>query len=163
MGQVDAIANIGTDPARLNSFTTEFVFNQNTFGSGQWWRFNHFRKTDGYVNMPLDGLWARAPYLHNGSVPTLRDLLKPSKGKGGEFVAGLHRPKVFTRGDDVYDPKNVGFRSDAERERSDDGRKLFLYDTSLKGNRNTGHEGAQFGTELPANDKEALLEYLKKL
>ena len=42
------------------------------------WRFTHFRKTFGYANMPLDGLWLRAPYLHNGSVPTLRDLLEPA-------------------------------------------------------------------------------------
>jgi hypothetical protein len=160
VGQVEPIDKVGTDRSRLESFSSEFAFNQNTFGAGQWWRFKNFRKTNGYVNMPLDGLWARAPYLHNGSVPTLRDLLKRSKD----------RPRVFTRGDDVYDPKNVGFRSDPDRERSDDGRKLFRFETILPGtettvpgNGNGGHEGPRYGTELPENDKEALLEYLKKL
>jgi hypothetical protein len=151
IGQVDPIDRIGTDPYRLNSFTAEFAFNQNTFGSGQWWRFRHFRKTNGYVNMPLDGIWARAPYLHNGSVPTLHDLLNKS----------ADRPKQFWRGDDEYDPAKVGFRSD--RERSADGRALFQFDTALKGNGKQGHEGRPYGTDLPAAEKKALLEYLKKL
>ncbi len=72
----------------------------NTIGEGKPWRFNHFRKTNGYANMPLDGLWLRAPYLHNGSVPTLRALLFPEE-----------RPAVFYRGYDVYDWTNVGFVS----------------------------------------------------
>jgi hypothetical protein len=153
IGQVEPIAKIGADRHRLDSFTSEFAFNQNTFGAGNWWRFKNFRKTDGYVNMPLDGLWARAPYLHNGSVPTLRDLLRPAK----------KRPPTFTRGDDVYDSINVGFRSEPKRERSEDGRKLFLYDTSLPGNGNQGHEGVAYGTELPESEIDSLLEYLKKL
>ena len=64
----------------------------NTLGTGTPWKFSHFRKTDGYANMPLDGVWLRAPYLHNGSVPTLRALLFPEE-----------RPAVFYRGYDVYD------------------------------------------------------------
>ena len=47
----------------------------NTIGTGKPWKFSHFRKTNGYAGMPLDGIWLRAPYLHNGSVPTLRALL----------------------------------------------------------------------------------------
>ena len=70
----------------------------NTIGEGKPWRFSHFRKTDGYANMPLDGMWLRAPYLHNGSVPTLRALLFPEK-----------RPAEFYRAYDVYDWDNVGF------------------------------------------------------
>lgn len=151
VGQVVAIDKIGTDRHRLDSFTAEFAFNQNTFGTGQWWRFKNFRKTDGYVNMPLDGLWARAPYLHNGSVPTLHDLLNKS----------AERPAKFRRGDDEYDPVKVGFRTD--RQRADDGRALFPFDTTLKGNGNQGHEGRAYGTELSAGEKTALLEYLKKL
>ena len=65
-------------------------------------RFSHFRKTFGYANSPLDGVWLRAPYLHNGSVPTLRDLLEPSD----------QRPKTFYRGYDVYDQrKSALFRT----------------------------------------------------
>jgi hypothetical protein len=67
------------------------------------------------------------------------------------------RPKVFYRGYDVYDPAKVGFRSDVAE---DNGRALFKYDTATKGNGNGGHE---YGTQLSAPDKQALLEYMKKL
>src|SRR3546814_17353322 len=83
--------------------------------------------------MPLDGLWLRAPYLHNGSVPTLRDLLKPAAA----------RPKAFWRGDDVYDPVNVGFVTNVPAR---EGVEFFRYDTTVPGNSNAGHEGADSGT-----------------
>jgi len=113
------------------------------------YRFKHFHKTRGYANAPLDGLWLRAPYLHNGSVPSLRDLLKPAS----------ERPAAFYRGNDLYDPKNVGFVS-TEREDSS-GRAFFFYDTKVEGNGNQGHEGHKYGTDLPPDEKESLLEYLK--
>ena len=71
----------------------------NTFGAGRPWAFSHFKKTNGYAAAPLDGVWLRAPYLHNGSVPTLRDLLN----------APAERPTSFYRGYDVYDYINGGF------------------------------------------------------
>ncbi|MEE9354582.1 MAG: di-heme-cytochrome C peroxidase [Methylococcaceae bacterium] len=115
----------------------------------QSYRYKHYRKTYGYVNMPLDGLWLRAPYLHNGSVPTIRDLLEPQ----------AKRPRKFYRGNDIYDADNLGFQStettDAE------GKPLFLYDTRVPGNGNLGHEGAQYGTFLSLTEKNALIEYLK--
>lgn len=100
----------------------------------------------GYNVQHLDGIWLRAPYLHNGSVPTLRDLLKPA----------AERPKTFYRGYDVYDPINVGFIStgpEAEKVGT-------LHDISKKGNGNQGHD---FGTSLPEVEKDALIEYLKTL
>jgi hypothetical protein len=148
IGRTVPIDEVGTDRERFDSFTPELAANQNTLGAGLWWRFRNFRKTDGYVNMPLDGLWARAPYLHNGSVPTLAELLKKPK----------ERTPQFFRGDDEYDPAAVGFRSD--RKRGDDGRKLFEFLTGEKGNCNAGHD---YGTALNADDKKALLEYLKTL
>jgi len=117
-------------------------------------RFSHFRKTNGYANMPLDGIWLRAPYLHNGSTPTLRDLLEPRS----------KRPTKFYRGYDVYDQQRMGFISTVNEER---GQRFFLFDTtddtgrSLPGNGRDGHEGAPYGTELPEADKVALIEYLK--
>ena len=72
----------------------------NTIGTGKPWRFSHFRKTNGYAGMPLDGIWLRAPYLHNGSVPTLRALLLLDE-----------RPARFFRAYDVYDWRAVGFVS----------------------------------------------------
>ena len=51
------IGEIRTDPARLDSYTESLQAQQNLLGAGQWWRFRHFRKTEGYANMPLDGVW----------------------------------------------------------------------------------------------------------
>ena len=93
-------------PARLLHATTSRS-TKSTLYAGYDWRFSHFRKTFGYANMPLDGLWLRAPYLHNGSVPTLRDLLEPA----------ATRPTVFYRGYDVYDPVERGLRRQRRRGR----------------------------------------------
>ena len=113
------------------------------------YRYKHYRKTNGYANAPLDGVWLRAPYLHNGSVPTLRDLLQPAD----------KRPATFYRGNNVYDPVNVGFI--ATEPLDSEGKDLFLFDTAIPGNGNQGHEGEAFGTDLSGEEKEALLEYLK--
>src|SRR5262249_14362186 len=110
-------------------------------------RFSHFRKTGGYANMPLDGLWLRAPYLHNGSVPNLRALLQPT----------TDRPTVFYTGYDVYDFDNVGFVSTGP----DAQQHGWRFDTSARGNGNGGHEGPQYGTSLSREQKNALIEYLK--
>jgi mono/diheme cytochrome c family protein len=145
VGQTIDIADVGTDPERLRSFTPELARQMNTIGTGRPWQFSHFRKTNGYAGMPLDGIWLRAPYLHNGSVPTLRALLLLDE-----------RPARFYRGYNVYDWRGVGFvanGSAAEKEG-------VAFDTSLRGNGNGGHT---YGTELPAADREALLEYLKTL
>ena len=124
MGQVTPLAEIGTDPERLRSFTAALAAKMNTIGDRQAWKFSHFRKTDGYANMPLDGVWLRAPYLHNGSVPTLRALLFPEE-----------RPAVFYRGYDVYDWQRVGFVADGPEAEKDGVR----FDTRLRGNGNAGH------------------------
>jgi hypothetical protein len=147
VGTVVRIEDIGTDPHRLDSYTYEFLSNQNTLFAGYPWRFRHFRKTDGYANQPLDGIWLRAPYLHNGSVPTLRNLLDSPE----------QRPKRFYRGYDVYDPVKVGFVSDVPNE---NGREFFLFDTSQPGNSNSGHV---YGTDLNEEEKTALVEYMKRL
>jgi hypothetical protein len=103
-------------------------------------------KISSYQSPPLDGVWMRAPYLHNGSVPTLRDLLSP--------VAA--RPTVFFRGYDVYDPMNVGFVTSGF-----DTRRLgWKHDTTERGNGNGGH---LYGTTLPDAEKNSLIEYLKTL
>ena len=149
VGTVVPIDKIGTDRERLDSYSLDLTQNQYTLGSGASWRFTHFHKTNGYANSPLDGVWARAPYLHTGSVPTLRDLLEPPD----------KRPQSFHRGCDVYDQKKVGFLDLAEEA----GRKYFLHDTSVRGNSRVGHTGAVYGTELPDADKDALVEYMKTL
>lgn len=144
-GQVTELTDVGTDTERVASFTPALALEMNKIGEGHPWRFRHFRKTNGYANMPLDGLWLRAPYLHNGSVPTLRALLFPEE-----------RPVTFYRAYDVYDWERVGFIvSGAEAERNG-----VLFDTRERGNANAGH---LYGTSRSREEKDALLEYLKTL
>jgi hypothetical protein len=111
------------------------------------WGFRYFEKTEGYVAVPLNGLWLRGPYLHNGSVPNLRALLDPPEA----------RPAVFWRGSDLVDTANGGFVS---TEDGDAVRRPWRYDTVLPGNSNAGH---LWGTDLLPADKDALLAYLKTL
>ncbi|MCW8093370.1 c-type cytochrome [Alteromonas sp. ASW11-130] len=149
VGHVQSIDDIGTDRWRLNSYTRELARNQGTlYSTSEQHRFKRFRKTNGYANMPLDGIWLRAPYLHNGSVPTMRDLLRPAS----------ERPEQFYRGNDIYDQTNLGFVSDKKEAY---GRPLFLFDTRVDGNGNQGHEGERYGTLLSNAQKNALVEYLK--
>lgn len=144
-GQPIPIAAVGTDRSRFDSWTTQAVAGFNGL-SDYSWHYSHFRKTSGYMAQALDGLWARAPYLHNGSVPSLADLLR----------VPTNRPKTFYAGYDVYDPVRVGFVSNGP----DAAKQGTKFDTSLPGNGNGGH---LFGTNLPDGDKAALLEYLKTL
>lgn len=109
------------------------------------WRIayaNASTKELGYPTKPLAGIWATAPYLHNGSVPTLADMLTPP----------ADRPKIFMMGSREYDSKKIGYRTDKA-----DG---FAYDTARKGNSNQGHP---FGTTLKPEEKEDLMEFLKTL
>jgi len=155
LGQVDPIADVGTDPNRLNSYTQAFrdwqvnglYAGSHTMFEGPPWHFNHFTKTQGYANQPLDGLWLRAPYLHNGSVPTLADLLTPPG----------QRPKAFLRGSDVIDRAKGGFASPPCTPGAPQPNGGFCFDTSQRGN---GAQGHAFGTELPASQKQDLLAYL---
>ena len=106
-----------------------------------------------YPAKPLDGIWATAPYLHNGSVPTLYHLLLPAKDRPSTFVVG---PQDFL-------PDQVGFEWDSRdfcdmRDKHNRDKELFLLDTRLPGNRNTGHE---YGVDLTEKERWALVEYLK--
>jgi hypothetical protein len=96
--------------------------------------------------------WATAPYLHNGSVPTLYHL-----------IAGK-RPSTFFRGNTTYDQELVGYTWEADT--TSNGR-AFLYDTLLSGFANTGHSGPEFngGIDWDAEPQKLwdLLEYLKTL
>ena len=115
-------------------------------------RLNGVRALLQYKARPLNGVWATPPYLHNGSVPNLYALLSP--------VA--ERPKVFYLGNREYDPVNVGYQS----EKFVDG---FRFDTSIRGNSNSGHEFNNgsgqgiIGPLLKSDERLALIEYLKTL
>jgi len=103
-------------------------------------------KKEGYCSPPLDGIWIRSPYLHHGAVPTLRDLLEPVD----------KRPTSFYRGYDMFDPVNVGFVTQGPAA----AQTGWRHDVKERGNGNQGHI---YGTDLRAEEKQALLEYLKTL
>jgi processive rubber oxygenase RoxA-like protein len=107
-------------------------------------RPNRFRAPLSYRARPLNGVWAMAPYLHNGSVPSLYDLLLPPN----------QRPKTFYVGDWEFNPEIVGYET--KKQFPD----AFPYNTTTRGNSNAGHE---YGTDLSEEDRKALVEYLKTL
>jgi hypothetical protein len=116
-------------------------------------RPNGVRAELSYKVRPLNGIWATPPYLHNGSVPSIYALLSPVE----------ERPKKFYLGNREYDPVNVGYRIDPFP-------GGFEFDTSIRGNRNTGHEFSDdakkpgvIGAALTPDQRRALIEYLKTL
>ena len=116
-------------------------------------RPNCLRADMRYKARPLNGIWATAPFLHNGSVPTLYALLSPRE----------ERPARFWLGNQEFDPVNVGYVSSVSS-------GAFEFDTSLPGNRNSGHEFADkpgnpgvIGPLLSPEQRHNLVEYLKTL
>lgn len=106
-----------------------------------------------YKARPLNGIWAVAPFIHNGSVPSLYLLLSPHE----------ERPAKFWTGSKRYDPVHVGFEHT-------EAPGAFAYDTSVAGNSNRGHEFADkprgngvIGTKLSVEERWALVEYLKSI
>ncbi len=98
---------------------------------------------ESYKARPLNGIWATAPYLHNGSVPSLMQMLTPPTQRLAQFYLGSRE----------FDPVNVGFETAQTP-------GAFLYDTTLPGNSNEGHA---WGTGLSDRQKSELLEFLKSL
>jgi mono/diheme cytochrome c family protein len=145
-GKVVPVAEekLKTDRHRLDMWSQEAADIYNRVPLRAPYGFHNFQKHDGYVAVPLDGLWLRGPYLHNGSVPTVDDLLEPPD----------RRPKVFFRGYDVVDRAKLGFVHAGPAAEADGWR----YDVTVPGNGNQGH---LYGTDLKADEKRALVEYLK--
>jgi cytochrome c5 len=145
---------IGTDPTMAlgtGQFADRYInwFNDSFFGE-----LSFLAPARGYVAPPLDGIWATAPYLHNGSVPTLRALLDSAS-----------RPRFFTRSYDSsdYDEAAVGWRFTPLPAGQDTAQAVpehKIYDTTLLGYGNGGHT---FGDSLTPDERESLLEYLKTL
>ena len=102
-----------------------------------------WRATGQYLSRPLTGVWATAPYLHNGSVPTLWHLLHPDQ-----------RPSTFITGNREFDPAKVGYVTSGQG---------WTFDTSQPGNGNSGHAGDKYGTNLTEDQKAMLIEYLKTI
>lgn len=91
-----------------------------------------------YKARPLNGIWATAPYLHNGSVPSLYELFMPSCSDQEIASGKVCRPNKFTLGSRELDPVKVGFIGRDPALYPD----LFVFDTSLPSNSNKGHEYA---------------------
>ena len=111
------------------------------------------RELRAYKARPLAGVWATPPFLHNGSVPTLYQLLSPQ----------YERSRTFYKGTFDYNPRHLGYRTEAFK-------NAFLFDTSITGNHNSGHEfragkrgNGVIGRGLEPEERWALLEYLKVL
>jgi len=152
-GNIVAIDDIGTDNIRLKALTE---YDRRVYRDS--W-FAHYGKDKtvispiGYQAPPLDGIWASAPYFHNGSVPTLAGVLETEK-----------RPKVWKRSPDGFDQENVGLEYEKfERipksvKRLD--QKRMYFDTKRRGKSNKGHD---FGDDLSDRARLALIEFLKTL
>lgn len=147
------IDEVGTDRVRLDALTPA-----HRDAYGQSW-FTHYgklanlRDPGGYVAPPLDGIWASAPYFHNGSVPTLWHVLHPQA-----------RPAVWKRTESGYDQTRVGVDIEACAELPTDAtagwQRREYFDTRAFGKSAQGHD---FSDELTAAEREAVLEYLKTL
>jgi hypothetical protein len=103
-----------------------------------------------YRSKTLVGIWATAPFLHNGSVPTIFDLLRPA----------AERPVTFPTGQREYDPVKLGIQTDRSKYVLPPGLAGFLMDTRVRGNWNTGHEWS-FYPSLTDDMRYALIEFLK--
>ena len=143
---------IGTDRVRLDALSVE-----HRDGYGKSWFAHHgqqttFAEVDGYVAPPLTGVWASAPYLHNGSVPTLWHLLHPEE-----------RPQQWRRERLGLDTEKMGLKVSAMNEipkGTSSAERRWYFDTRKEGKSASGHD---YPNSLTEDEKVALLEYLKTL
>ena len=145
---------VGTDRVRLDALTAE---HRRRYGQSWFASFNKPPVTEepgGYIAPPLDGVWASAPYFHNGSVPTLWHVLRPDQ-----------RPRIWRRtSDDGYDREKVGLEIEAHQsvpaDIASNAERRRYFNTTKFGKSATGHS---FPDKLDEDEKRAVLEYLKML
>lgn len=145
---------IGTDRTRYDNIGEKFAAAYLSSWFAKEPGLMPHRATEGYQAPPLDGIWATAPYFHNGSVPTLAGVLDSKL-----------RPKVFTRryrtDESEYDKVNVGWIiSDPPKDVKSAFERRKIYDTTLPGRGNGGHT---FGDDLTDAERKGVIEYLKTL
>ena len=153
---------IGTDPNRYYGISAALGahYNRSWFGQeNPGWLADDYkaRATVGYQAPPLDGVWATAPYLHNGSVPTVYQVLN-SKARPSRFTRSYRTDR------EAYDPTKLGWKIQALEQPAEGTLSPYLrrriYDTSLPGRSNSGHT---FGDDLTESERMAVIEYLKTL
>ena len=151
-GVIVPFEEIGTDPVRLKSLTEEYRRFMAEGWFGEYGKLPYITDPGGYAAPPLDGVWATAPYFHNGSVPTLWHVLHPDD-----------RPAVWRREPDVYDTEKVGLKveslSETPKDLSSAERREF-FDTAKPSKSAAGH---RFPDALSEDEKRSVLEYLKTL
>lgn len=161
--KVIPIDEIGTDRRRFDGISKKFGehYNKSWFSkekSGPTAEGYKVIESAGYQAPPLDGIWATAPYFHNGSVPTLYDVLNSSS-----------RPRIFTRSFktdlDAYDAEKMGWKVQILNKAPDPTTMKAIefrriYDTTQPGRGNAGHT---FGDHLTDAERKAVIEYLKTL
>ena len=144
------IGVVGTDRVRLEALTVAHRRHLGTTWMSRYGADRVVADPGGYVAPPLDGVWASAPYFHNGSVPTLAGVLSPGE-----------RPTIWRRTPDGYDTGRVGLEfEELDEVPAVDPRFTFDTRRADTGKTNGGHE---FAAKLPPDAKRALLEYLKTL
>jgi hypothetical protein len=147
------IDEVGTDPVRFKAIPPVWRELYNTTWFSEYGRKPVNARPAGYVAPPLDGIWASAPYLHNGSVPTLWHLFHPDE-----------RPIVWQRSEDGYDQSRVGLEilafDDVPSEARTPAQRRRCFDTRAFGKSAAGHT---FPDELNEDEKRAVMEYLKTL
>ena len=147
-GLVFPLAEIGTDPKRAH-FPPSFTARIQSILNEQ------YTITGGYAAPPLTAIWSRAPYLHNGSVPTLAELLDPPSRRARYVLAANPNARAD------FDHQRVGWRVEVPPPGATPATVHRLYDAAfVEGLANTGHT---YGAELSPDDREALLEFLKTL
>jgi mono/diheme cytochrome c family protein len=159
--QIVPVEKIGTDPVLAEAGSKKHIeyFNKSWFAQqvgpdGQRYQITAHR---GYQAPPLDGIWATAPYFHNGSVPTVYHVLN-SKA----------RPKIYTRSfrtqEEDYDPVKLGWKIQVRDQAPDAAapgiERRKVYDTTQRGRGNGGH---RYGDKLTEDERLAVIEYLKTL
>ena len=146
------LEDVRTDPVRLESLSVAHRAEMQQSWYGDYGQRDYKTDPGGYVAPPLHGVWASAPYLHNGSVPTLWHVLHPSE-----------RPAVWRRELHTYDHERVGLRVEEGKRVppnvSEEERREY-FDTSRRGKSAVGH---RYPNDLNAEEKRAVLEYLKTL
>ncbi|HEY7423634.1 MAG TPA: hypothetical protein VH682_05260 [Gemmataceae bacterium] len=154
--KIVSIDKIGTDRRRFDGITRKF---------GEYYAKSWFNQDDypihepvGYQAPPLDGIWATAPYFHNGSAPTVYHVLNSKT-----------RPKRFTRSYrtdlNAYDARKLGWKIEVVADKPDPAKLSPIeyrkvYDTTQPGRGNGGHT---YGDKLSDEERMAVIEYLKTL
>lgn len=151
--KVVPLSEVKTDPVRLTAIPPDWAEYYNKSWLTNYGQYPFDPEPKGYLAPPLDGIWASAPYFHNGSVPTLYGVIHPSE-----------RPNNWTRSESEYDQKRVGLKAEAHDKvpegLSNRARRAY-YESSTQGHGNGGHLFAE--EELSDEEKDQVLEYLKTL